>query len=291
MNTLPDPARKATHHEEASAEDLPEAVIGKNKWALSAIWVVPLVAILVVGYLLVSHLINYGPLITIQFEDGSGIRAEQTDIEYRGVSIGQVKRVELTKDHRHVLVIARLQRSAETIASQGTQFWVVRLQGGLESFAHVGEAVGTVFSGAYIDVLPGTGPPGKYFIGLDTPPAVEQQGALHIVLRAANVGSLRPGVPILYKGVEVGAVQDFKFTPKFTAVEIQAVIKPEYAKLVRANSHFRNVTGGHMRFGLFKGLHIDVQSLRSLLYGGIEFSSPSESKSKPATDGMEFLLG
>lgn len=282
---------KASTAQPETAEPLPKAVIRKRQWSISAIWVVPLIAVIVAGYLVAKQFEDYGPLITIQFEDGSGIRAEQTDVEYRGVSIGQVKGVELTSDHRHVLVKVRLQRSAETFARQGTQFWVVRLRSGIESLAHVGEAVGTVFSGPYIDLLPGSGPPRTHFIGLDTPPAVEQQGALHIVLHTRNVGSLRPGVPLLFRGVEVGAVQGFKLAPEANGVDIQVVVRPQYARLIRSDSRFWNVTGGHVRFDLIKGLQVDVQSLRSLLSGGIEFSSPSGPRSKPAVEGMKFQLG
>ena len=273
-----------------SAPALPEASVAMRKWHDVAIWSVPALAALVAAYLALGSFREYGPLITLRFRDGTGIRIEQTEIEYRGVPVGTVKDMELSADHQFVLVKVRLRRSAAAIARQGSEFWIVRLQTGLANTASVGAAVGTVFSGPYIDVLPGTGPPATEFVGLDKPPAVKEKGALRIVLRADRVHSVRPGMPLLYRGVQVGAVQDFQLDPAATGVTIQAEIEPEYARLVRSNSLFRNVSGASVRFGLLRGLDIEVQSLGSLIAGAIAFSTPNDPRAKPASDGMEFRL-
>lgn len=266
----------------------PAATVRKRKWAVSVIWVVPLVAAVVAAYLVLGRFQEYGPLITIRFKDVSGVRAGQTDVEYRGVPIGQVKALQLSADRQHVLVSVRLSRSAAPLAREGSAFWIVRLQnGGLTNF---GAAVGTVLSGPYIQVLPGSGPPKTEFAGLDQPPVVQESGALHILLHARNVDSIRPGTPLVYRGVEVGAVQDFQFNHAATAVDIQVAVKPQYAHLVRSNSRFWNVSGVNAHFGLFKGLQINVQSLRTLVSGGIAFSTPEGPAAKPASNGMEFQL-
>src|SRR5262245_66261313 len=72
----------------------------------------------------------YGPEITIQFDQGGGLRVGQTPVKYRGVPIGEVTGVELTNDHKHVLVSARLRRSAAMVATEGAMFWIVRPQVG-----------------------------------------------------------------------------------------------------------------------------------------------------------------
>jgi paraquat-inducible protein B len=254
------------------------------------IWVIPLVAALVAAYLMFGRFQEHGPMITIWFKDASGVSVQQTNVEYRGVPIGQVKGITLSEDRQHALVKVRLRRSAATMAREGSEFWIVRLQGGIDSLANFGAAVGTVFSGPYIGVLPGTGPPKTEFVGLDKPPTVQERGALHVVLRTANVGSLRPGTPVLYRGVEVGDVQDFRLNTPATAVDIDVTVKPQYSSLVHSNSRFWNVSGANAHFGLLKGLQVNVQSLRSLIAGGIEFSTPVNPKASPARNGMVFQL-
>jgi paraquat-inducible protein B len=185
-------------------------------------------------------------------------------------------------------VSVRLSRSAADIARQGSEFWIVRIQSG--ALANLGAAVGTVFSGPYIQVLPGSGAPTRQFVGLDEPPVVQERGALHIVLRAANVAAISVGTPVIYRGVQVGAVQNFQFNSAATAVEIHVLIRPQFARLVHSNSRFRTVGGINAHFGLFKGLQLNVPPLKTLVTGGIVFSTPESPKAAPARNGAAFDL-
>lgn len=45
-----------------------------------------------------------------------------------------------------------------------------------------------------------------------------------------------------------------------------------------------------MSFGLFRGVEINLESLRSLVAGGIAFATPNDPKGKAAKDGMVFRL-
>src|SRR2546428_13980592 len=83
------------------AEELPKAKVKRRRWNLPVVWVVPVVAAIVAGYLIYDHVREFGPKITIKFKDGSGLKAGQTPIKYRGVQIGEVTAVELSKDRQH----------------------------------------------------------------------------------------------------------------------------------------------------------------------------------------------
>jgi paraquat-inducible protein B len=87
---------------------------------------VPLIAAIVAGTLVYNRLQEFGPTITIKFRNGSGVKADQTEIRYRGVPVGQVTTVELSPDHEHVVVTARLRHSADGLAKEGALFWIVR---------------------------------------------------------------------------------------------------------------------------------------------------------------------
>jgi paraquat-inducible protein B len=63
-----------------------------------------------------------------------------------------------------------------------------------------------------------------------------------------------------------------------------------YANLVRKGTKFWDVSGVDIRAGLFRGLEIDVASLKSLVSGGIEFATPNEPKDGPAKGGTAFPL-
>jgi paraquat-inducible protein B len=270
--------------EPGAADELPRAKL--KRWSFPVVWIVPVVAALVAGYLVYDQVRDFGPTITIRFKDGSGLKAGRTPLQYNGVQIGEVKSVKLSEDLREVVVEARLLRQAASIAREGSEFWIARLGSELQDISNLG----TVITGAYIQVLPGHGKPRLDFIGLEDAQAALEPRGLEIVLRASRLGSLKPGSPVYYRGIEVGAVRVGQLSADATAAEIRVVIRPRYAKLVRSGSKFWNASGADVKAGLFSGLEINVESLKSLVTGGIAFATPSDPQSRQARSGAVFTL-
>jgi paraquat-inducible protein B len=61
-------------------------------------------------------------------------------------------------------------------------------------------------------------------------------------------------------------------------------------KLVRSSSKFWNASGAEVKLGLFSGLEVNVESLKSLVGGGIVFATQPDPKSKQERNGAEFPL-
>jgi paraquat-inducible protein B len=268
------------------AADLPKAKVKKSGRYFSIVWTVPVIAIILAAYLVYDQLQQSGPRITISFKDGSGLRTGQTPIKYRGVQIGDVIAVELSQDHQAVLVKARLQRSAASIAREGAVFWIVRPEVGIGNIT----GLGTVITGPEVDVLPGTGKAQSEFVGLENAPVALEEKGLKIVLITGRLGSLRPSSPVYYRGVEVGTIQQCDLSPNAATVAVQALIKQRYAKLVRKGSKFWNVSGADVSLSLFRGLEVNMESLRSLAAGGVAFATPDDPNDQPAKDGAAFSL-
>jgi len=265
-------------------DTLPRARVRRRSRLLHVMWVVPIVAAAVAGWLVWDRMRNLGPEITIELRDGGGLRPGQTPIKYRGVQVGEVSRVDLSEDHAHVLVRARLQKSAASLAREGAVFWVVRPQVGW------GQVTGlnTVISGPEIQVLEGTGAPTKRFSGLEHAPVGMGEPGLKLVLKADHPVSLRPNSPIYYRGVDVGIVQEIQLSPDARAADIHILVYQRYARLVRSGSAFWNVSGLNFKAGILKGVDVDLESLRALIAGGIEFASPEGAP--PAKQGTVFFL-
>src|SRR5688572_28148152 len=145
---------------EPRAREEAPAVI-KPPRRFSVVWVVPLVAALVAGYLVYERVQQAGPRITIRFKDGSGLRPGQSPLKYRGVTVGEVRSISLAPELDTVLVEARLDRSAAALAKEGSVFWIVRPEVGVANIT----GLGTIITGPYIEVLPGNGPKKKSFEG------------------------------------------------------------------------------------------------------------------------------
>jgi paraquat-inducible protein B len=88
----------------------------------------------------------------------------------------------------------------------------------------------------------------------------------------------------------VGAVQESHLGADATAVSIHVFIKRRYANLIRMGSKFWNVSGVDVSAGLLRGVEVNVESLRSLVAGGIAFATPNDPKDEPAKGGTVFRL-
>jgi paraquat-inducible protein B len=265
-------------------EPLPKAQIKKTRraWWL---WAIPLGAAALCVWFVYRDYIATGPLITIYFNDASGLEENNTQIRYLGATVGQVKGLQLTKDSSRVKVKARLAGSATQLAKAGSVFWIVRPE------LKVGSISGlrTIISGEYIAVRPGNGPRTNDFVGAEKEPLPEEPGALQITLLAPDLSSLKEQSAVYYRGIQVGQVERYQLSNDGQAVTLQARIRKEYAPLVRANSKFWNAGGLSFSFGLFRGAEISAESPKSLLTGGIAFATPPE-PGEPASDGAVFRL-
>jgi paraquat-inducible protein B len=263
---------------------LPKAEIKRTRraWWL---WLVPLGALALCAWFVYRDYVATGPVITIYFQDASGLEENNTTLRYLGATVGQVKRLGLTKDSSRVEVKARLAGSAAQLAKTGTAFWIVRPE------LKVGAVSGlrTSISGEYIAVRPGGGGRTNRFIGAESEPIPEEPGALQITLLLPTLRSVQEQSGVYYRGIKVGEVLKYQLGNDAQEVKLQARIHKEYAPLVRVNSKFWNAGGIDFNISLFHGAEISAQSAKTLLSGGIEFSTPTEAGA-PATDGAVFRL-
>lgn len=264
-----------------TGDALPKARIRRRR-LFRLVWVVPAIALAVAAYLVWDHMRSIGPEIAIRFNDASGLRVGQTPVNYRGVQIGEVIRIELSDDRRQAVVKARLHRSAAPIATEGAVFWIVRPQLGLEQVS----GLSTVLSGPEIQVIPGKGDERvAQFNGLDNPPVGVGATGLRLVLRTERPKGVRVGTPVNYRGVQVGEVQRIELAPNSASADLHVLVRSRYANLVRAGSAFWNASGVQASGGILKGIEVEIESLRTLYTGSIEFATPSEkaARIKPGT--------
>jgi paraquat-inducible protein B len=268
-----------------TGEELPKARIRRRR-LFRLIWVVPVVALAVAAWLVWQHMRSLGPEVTVTFNDASGVRIGQTPVIYRGVQIGEVSGVALTEDRKQARVKLRLHESAEPIATEGAQFWIVRPQLGWGNVT----GLNTVLSGPEIQVLPGQGQKKvTQFDGLDTVPVAVGVNGLRVVLRAERPKGVRVNTPVNYRGVEVGFVTKLELAPNATSADIHVLVHSRYAGLVRAGSAFWISGGVRAEGGVLKGIELEIESLRTLFTGAIEFATPSE-KAPRVKPGTVFFL-
>lgn len=249
------------------------------------LWLIPVVALAASGVLGYQAWKQRGPLITVEFADGSGIAAGDP-VMYRGVRVGDVHAVKMKDDLTSVVIQARLRRDAANIASEGTLFWIVRPEISLGRVA----GLDTLLGPRYLQCEPTTGKPTFSFAGLERPPARgNQSGGLEVVVEASQRGSLDVGSPVVYRGVRVGTVREFTLAPDARKVELLVLIEAPYRDLVRVNSRFWNLGGIGLDWGLIKGLSVKAGTLETMVTGGIAFATPTR-PGEVADPGHRFAL-
>jgi paraquat-inducible protein B len=265
----------------------PPAPRVRKKAGPSLVWLIPLVTVLVGGWLIFKTLSEKGPVITITFRTAEGIEAGKTKIKYKDIEIGVVESVHFGRDFSHVIINARMEKEAGTLLRRDTRFWVVKPRLGLRGAT----GLSTLLSGAYIEIEPGQGAPQRHFIGLDVPPVVRADvPGTKVVLQADKLGSIGNGSPIYYQGILAGEVLGWELGTDRKTILLYAFIEAPYDKLVRSNTRFWNVSGMDVTAGA-EGFSVHMESIQSLIYGGIAFETPDTlEKVKENVEGLVFTL-
>ncbi|WP_313117793.1 PqiB family protein [Ectopseudomonas guguanensis] len=248
----------------------------------SAIWVLPLIALLIGGWLAWRAYSEAGIEIQVMFESGDGIQAGKTEVIYKGMPVGKVIALALDRSEARRGVIATLEMNKEVEARlvTGTRFWLVKPSVTLAGVT----GLETLVSGNYIAVSPGEGEPSREFTALpEAPPLADDVPGLHLTLKAERLGSLNRDSPVFYKQIQVGRVKSFALAENQNTVEVKIFIQPEYASLVRKHTRFWNASGISVDAGL-SGVKVRTESLASIVAGGIAFATPEHRTDSPATD-------
>ena len=244
------------------------------KRKLSTIWLVPFATIIIAAFLGYTAWIEKGPTIEVIFQQASGIAANKTQVRYRDVKIGVVKDIRFGQGLDDVHVTAELDPEIEEYLSVNSQFWVVSPQ---ISFSGV-SGLSTLLSGVYIEFDPGDeGEYSESFLALEEPPAIRSyEKGTTFQLLASDLTSLTTSSPVYYRKVPVGEVTSYKLTDDLNSVLIRIFIEAPYDRLVSKNSHFWNTSGITFEYGS-EGFSAKMESVISLLSGGIAFDTPSNS--------------
>ncbi|MBI82239.1 MAG: paraquat-inducible protein B [Planctomycetaceae bacterium] len=288
MNDGWDPNENSSREHQQSAQDFPTADIRpvgpplyQRFLCSTRMWLTTVVCLAISTGLAIYSFSSTDAEILIHFDHGQGIKPDDA-LRFRGITVGEVLAVELSPDLQGVDVRVSVNHAAGGIARKGSQFWIERPRISLTEI----RGLDTLLAGQFIAVAPGPAGGARMteFNGLPAAPAGDLvAGGLRIVLRGSQTGGLRHGVPILYRGLQVGHVIEVGLSDDGASVEAAALILPDFKRLVREDSKFWNASGIELSFGL-AGIQLTANALSTVVLGGISMATPNNPGAYAAPD-------
>lgn len=254
-----------------TADDNPDQAQVEEGVGLSAIWLIPVLALVIGAWMLYEQWRDQGPRATITFQSAPGIEVNNTKIRVRDVEVGQVEKISLSKDLKGVVIRARFNTDTEDLLVRDSQFWIVSPRIGLSGIS----GLNTLFSGAYIELAPGQEKIRKLkFQGLNEPPVTPSNTpGMPIILSSDAQVAYSVGDPVVYKGITVGQIEEVDFNVEERVVYYKTFVRAPYHELITANTRFWNVSGISVDLTA-DGINVQAASLQALLTSSVTFGVP-----------------
>ena len=265
-------------------EDRGNQVFGtlRERHRLPLVWIVPIVAILAAGWLAWRTLSERGPVMFLTMQTADGIEPGKTQVRHNQIELGIVEALEPSANLSRVTLRIRMNRYADGHLNSGTRFWVVRPRFSLQGIS----GLGTLISGSYIEMEPGTGTPANQFEALAEPPVITSDvPGTAFILHATRLGSISIGAPVSYHGLEVGQVLGTTLSDTDGTATVRIFVRAPHDRLVHDGTRFWNSSGLAVKLGS-EGLRVRTESLEAILAGGVAFDVPRGGTSGPLADSL-----
>ena len=260
------------------SQEIPEIEESDKFNFITSIWIVPIIALTIAGWLGYKHFTERGPEIEIIFPQNEGLIAGQSVVKFRNVPVGKITRI-FPDEKRGVVVVVRMDhKRSKPYLTENARFWIVKPEVGLSGIS----GLDTLISGTYIDIYSKSG--GKKqldeFIGLTQPYRDSVEGE-YFHLLSANGDDVSIGMPIYFKNIKVGQVEYVYLSLDEQSVDTIVFINKKYTSLVHEDSKFWVKSMVNIDFT--KGnLDVNIAPMNFMLQGGIVFSSPGEDRNTSA---------
>ena len=254
---------------------------------INVIWIVPIVALIVTLGIAWNAFRDRGSVIEIEFADATGITPGETTLRFREITVGGVEGVKFTDDLSRVVVSVRVDTDVAQFIDADASFWIVRPQVSAQGVTRLD----TVLSGAFIEGYwdAEVSEPAARFTGLDRPPLIRNdQPGTWVTLSMETADGLSEGAPVLFRGVQVGRLENIRVDSGTDRVIVDAFVEAPHDARLTSATVFWDTSGFSVSLGT-QGVALNVNSLSSLLQGGVAFET-FVSGGAPIEPGQEFAV-
>ncbi|KZN38620.1 mammalian cell entry protein [Pseudoalteromonas luteoviolacea S2607] len=243
----------------------------ESKPKFSVIWIVPIIAILITGWMLYQHQSNKGHVIFLKMENADGIIAGKTEVKVRSVQVGIVETLRLQIEQNAVIATIRINKHYDSLLTEDAKFWTVKPRVDETGIS----GLNTLLSGVYIELLPGESDRSASLFTMQDQPALisPDVDGVRYSLTAANAEVLDVGTGIFFRNYKIGQVESAKFNEKTLEMDYGIFINSPYDELISKNVIFWVNSGIEVDLST-EGIRVSTGSLSKLIKGGISVDYP-----------------
>lgn len=255
---------------------------------VSLIWLVPLLALVVTLGVAWNAYAGRGVLISVAFEDATGITPGETALKFREITVGKVEGVRFTGDLKQVVLDMRVDTDVAEYIDADAQFWIVRPQVSAAGISRLDTVLTGVFVEGDWDATVSEPMP-RIIAGLPRAPLTRRnEPGTWVTLASDAAKGLNEGAPVMYRGIPVGRIDNLRVADSSDGVVADVFIEAPHDDRLTTTTVFWDTSGISVSLGT-QGVALNVNSLASLLQGGVQFDTLT-SGGEAVEPGHQFRL-
>jgi len=207
----------------------------------------------------------------LTFNDIEGLNHNNIKLMYKGIKVGKVSSISLNKNLKQLDAKAYVYENFKNLCLDSSSFYIVKPKISLQGVS----GLDTIIKGSHVNIIKGEGKLNSHFnVYTSKPSKSTLNKGKRFTLKAKDSGSISTLSKVYYKKISIGVIEDIDLDTNAKYVNIKVFIYKKYANLIRENTKFYNVSGIDIDLSLL-GANIKADSLNTVVFGGVSFSTPN----------------
>ncbi|MGM0519327.1 MAG: MlaD family protein [Campylobacterota bacterium] len=198
---------------------------------------------------------------TINFDNATGID-KNTPIFYKGIKVGSIKKLKLTKDY--VKAKGFLYKKYSHMLTQNSSFYIQKPEISLEDTKNIGN----IIRGNFISIDYNSGKKSNSFYSKGFKKKELYKNSIKLTLYVNDLKSITKKSKIFYRSIPIGKVIDYDFNSNYKKVKINIAIEKKYEKLINNHTLFYDMSSKLLSIKNLD-MNINYNGLKPLLNGAI----------------------
>lgn len=239
----------------------------------ASVWVIPLIALLISGWLVYQHYAKMGSEIAIDFPSSNGLVSGESVVKFRNVVVGKIVRITLQPDGEGVTVFARMSKESDPYLNDKAHFWIAKPELNYQGI----RGLDTIMNGSYINMYSVRGGEERSHFAGNLKPYRGGDEGFYVHLFSDKLDTIHVGAPVYYRNLQAGTIEDIRFDSRDKQIKVLLFLKKPYRRLINSTTRFWSQS---LITAQFKNdeFVFRMAPIATLVWGSIAFDSRFDKK-------------